>query len=213
VFRHNLVLKLLYSFALDAGLDSRKELVGYKLNAKDRIGDLCLPFADHGRELLVDVTCWNPLYAPRINISSAIPHHTAKLAHKDKLTKRDLDDQQMIDTVFGRIKFMPFACDTFGGWTHRANELIHRIAEEYSIKRSRKLSSCIHLIKSRISFAITHGSAVCLLIRNIDARSDLEDTKTLFEEGFTDFPNVTDCSDFSDGEDGYFAESDFDYVP
>jgi hypothetical protein len=34
------------------------------------------------------------------NMSSVIPHHTAKLAHKDKLTKRDLDDQQMIDTIF-----------------------------------------------------------------------------------------------------------------
>jgi hypothetical protein len=49
--------------------------------------------ADHGRELLVDVTCWNPLYAPRINMSSVFPHHTAKLAHRDKPTKRDLDDQ------------------------------------------------------------------------------------------------------------------------
>jgi hypothetical protein len=99
----------------------------------------------------------------------------------------------MNDTAFGRIKFMPFACDTFGGWTHHANELIHRIAEEYSIKRSRQLSSCIHLIKSRINFAISHGFGlvVCLLIRNIDARSNLEDTKTLLEEG-------------------YFAESDFD---
>jgi hypothetical protein len=51
--------------------------------------------------------------------------------------------------------------------------------------------------------------AVCLLIRNIDVRSNLEDTKTVLEEGFTDFPNVTDYSDFSDEEDGYFAESDF----
>jgi hypothetical protein len=43
-----------------------------------------------------------------------------------------------------------------------------------------------------------------------NARSNLENEKTLLEEGFTDFPNVTDYSDFSDEEDGYFVESDFD---
>jgi len=114
VFRHNLVLKVLYAFALDAGMDPKKELHGYKIDAKDRIGDLCLPWEDFGRELLVDVTVWNPLYLPRVKPSSVIPHHTVNLAHMDKLQKRDLDDQQMIDTAYGRILYMPFACDTFG---------------------------------------------------------------------------------------------------
>jgi hypothetical protein len=49
---------IMHRWDLDAGLDPRKELAGYKLNAKDLefIGDLCLAFVDHGRELLVGLT-------------------------------------------------------------------------------------------------------------------------------------------------------------
>jgi hypothetical protein len=35
--------------------------VSYRLNAKDRIGDIVFKYEDNGNELLVDVTVWNSL--------------------------------------------------------------------------------------------------------------------------------------------------------
>ena len=208
VHRHNLILQTLVGFCFDAGMNPLKELSDYKINAKDRIGDLVLPREDHGRELLVDVTCWNPLYFPRLNMSSVIPLHTAKLAHKDKIEKRELDFQQYIQTQFGRVKYVPFACDIFGGWTSHCEDLIHRIAGELSVHRSIARSVCIQKIKSRLSMAIQKGVAVCLVIRNIDARLNLVDPEELFEVGLSDF--LEDDSEFSDEEDGLYIDEEFD---
>jgi hypothetical protein len=87
VFRHHLVLKVLYSFALDAGLDPRKELEGYKLNAKDRIGDLQTMAVSVGIRCMLLVLRYLRLF--HITLPSS-----QRQAHKS-----DLDDQQMIDTV------------------------------------------------------------------------------------------------------------------
>ena len=112
-------------------------------------------------------------------MSSVIPLHTAKLAHKDKIEKRELDFQQYIQTQFGRVKYVPFACNIFGGWTSHCEDLIHRIAGELSVHRSIARSVCIQKIKSRLSMATQKDVAVCLVIRNIDARLNLKSSLKL----------------------------------
>ena len=208
VHRHNTIQRVLLGFCADAGMEPLKELSDYRLHAKDRIGDLVLPYEDHGRELLVNVTCWNPLYSPRLNMSSVSPLHTVKMAHKDKTDKRNLDDDNRIDTQFGRLKYMPFAVDTFGGRTSQANDLLRRIAQELAVKQAKPFSECFALVKMRVSIAIQVGVAVCLLIRNIDARLHQEDPVALLEEGFCD--SLLDQEYFSDEEEGLLIEDEFD---
>ena len=67
---------------------------------------------------------------------------------------------------------------------------------------------CIQKIKSRLSMAIRKGVAVCLVIRNIDARLNLVDPEELFEVGLSDF--LRDDSEFSDEEDGLHIDEEFD---
>jgi hypothetical protein len=208
VHRHNTIQKVLCGFCSDAGMQPLKELSDYRLHAKDRIGDLVLPHEDYGRELLIDVTCWNPLYYPRLNMSSVSPLHTAKMAHKDKIEKRDLDDDHRIATQFGRLKYVPFAVDTFGGRTPQANDLMRRIAQELSVKQSKSFAECLGLVKMRVSIAIQVGVAVCLLIRNIDARLHMEEPAALLEEGFSDLH--LEEKDFSDEEEGLLIDEEFD---
>ena len=130
--------------------------------------------------------------------------HKCICYHKDKIQKRNLDQYQMISTQFGRIKYVPFACDTFGGWTTHSEELILRIAEELSIVRSRPRAECVHAVKSRLSMAIMKGVAVCLVIRNIDARLNYENTDELLECGLSEYPDEN--SELSDEENGLIMD-------
>ena len=122
--------------------------------------------------------------------------------------RRESWTPKFIQTQFGRVKYVPFACDIFGGWTSHCEELIHRIAGELSVHRSIARSVCIQQIKSRFSMAIQKGVAVCLVIRNIDARLNLVDPEELFEVGLSDF--LQDDSEFSDEEDGLYIDEEFD---
>ena len=181
VFRHDLVKKVLFIFAKEAGMNPLYELADYKLNAKDRIGDIVFKYEDNGNELLVDVTVWNSLYLDRLQKSATIPDFTAKLAHAEKLTKRHIVDER-VETQFGWFRYMPFACDTFGGSTQTAKDLMHRIAQEWSIKKSKTLSESLHLLKSRVSFAIQKGISRALVMRNIDARCEMDELEELADD-------------------------------
>jgi hypothetical protein len=52
---------------------------------------------------------------------------------------------------------------------------MHRIAEEWSVKQSKSLSECLCLLKSQISFAIQKGVSRALVMRNVDARCEMDD--------------------------------------
>jgi hypothetical protein len=52
--------------------------------------------------------------------------------------------------------------------TQTAKELMHRIAEEW-------LSECLCLLKSQVSFAIQKGVSRALVMRNVDARCEMDD--------------------------------------
>ena len=69
-------------------------------------------------------------------------------------------------------------------------------------------SVCIQKIKSRLSMAIQKGVAVCLVIRNTEARLNLVGPEELFEVGLSDF--LQDDSEFSDEEDGLYIDEEFD---
>jgi hypothetical protein len=150
------------------------ELSDYRLNAKDRIGDIVFKYEDNGNELLVDVTVWNSLYLDRLQKSATIPNYTAKLGHTQKLRKQNVVDNR-VNTQFGWFKYLPFSFDNFGGSTQTAKDLMHRIAEEWSVKQSKSLSECLCLLKSQISFAIQKGVSRALVMRNVDARCEMDD--------------------------------------
>ena len=62
-----------------------KELSGYEAGKKDRVGDIVLHHFDHGREKLIDVTCWSPLYSPRIQHSADSAQYIVNEAHTFKI--------------------------------------------------------------------------------------------------------------------------------
>ena len=89
---------------------------------------------------------------------------------------------ERVETQFGWFRYMPFACDTFGGSTQTAKDLMHRIAQEWSIKKSKTLSESLHLLKSRVSFAIQKGISRALVMRNIDARCEMDELEELADD-------------------------------
>ena len=209
VFRHDLVKKVLFIFAKEAGMNPLHELADYKLNAKDRIGDIVFKYEDNGNELLVDVTVWNSLYLDRLQNSATISDFTAKLAHMEKLSRRQIVDNR-VETQFGWFRYMPFACDTFGGSTQTSKDLMNRIAQEWPIKKSKSLSDSLHFLKSRVSFAIQKGVSRALVMRNIDARCEMDDLEELVDDDIS--VSGESPEDLTDEEDVNFALDDVDWL-
>ena len=79
-----------------AGISVSKEITGYQAGQKDRVGDVVLNSFDHVREMLVDVTCWSPLYLPRIQHSAASSKYTVSEAHSFKLKSRNTNQEGRI---------------------------------------------------------------------------------------------------------------------
>ena len=72
IHRHDLIRDAIFECCNMAGISASKEITGYQAGQKDRVGDVVLNSFDHGREMLVDATCWSPLYVARIQHSAAV---------------------------------------------------------------------------------------------------------------------------------------------
>jgi len=109
IHRHDLIRDAIFECCNMAGISPSKEITGYQAGQKDRVGDVVLNSFDHVREMLVDVTCWSPLYLPRIQHSAASSKYTVSEAHSFKLKSRNTNQEGQIKTTKGMVAFMPFA--------------------------------------------------------------------------------------------------------
>ena len=170
IHRHDLIRDAIFECCNMAGISASKEITGYQAGQKDRVGDVVLNSFDHGREMLVDVTCWSPLYLPRIQHSAASSKYTVSEAHSFKLKSRNTNQEGRIKTTKGMVAFMPFACDTFGGSCPEATKLLHSIALEMSLKHNNSKAFCLSRISTRVSVAIQQGNSFCLINKLIDLK-------------------------------------------
>ena len=76
-----------------AGISVSKELSGYEAGKTERVGDIVLHTFDQGREKLIDVTCWSPLYSPRIQHSADSAQYTVNEAHSFKMKTRKANSE------------------------------------------------------------------------------------------------------------------------
>ena len=170
IHRHDLIRDAIFECCNMAGISASKDITGYQAGQKDRVGDVVLNSFDHGREMLVDVTCWSPLYLPRIQHSAASSKYTVSKAHSFKLKSRNTNQEGRIKTTKGMVAFMPFACDTFGGSSPEATKLLHSIALEMSLKHNNSKAFCLSRISTRVSVAIQQGNSFCLVNKLIDLK-------------------------------------------
>ena len=104
----------------------------------------CFEFFRHGREMLVDVTCWSPLYLPRIQHSAASSKYTVSKTHSFQLKSRNTNQEGRIKTTKRIAAFLPFACTTFGGSSLEATVLLHSIALEMFLKQNNSKGVVFH---------------------------------------------------------------------
>jgi hypothetical protein len=170
IHRHDLIRDALFDLCNSAGVSVSKELSGYQAGKKDRIGDIVLPAFDHGREKLIDVTCWSPLYLTRIQNSADSAQYTVNEAHSFKLKSRNTNEAGRIQTSKGMLAFMPFACSTLGTLSSQSTGLLHDIALEMSLKHNTTKSTCLSRAFTRVSCAIQQGNSYCLINKMIDLK-------------------------------------------
>ena len=170
IHRHDVIRDALFECCNMAGISASKEVAGYQSGQKDRVGDVVLNTFDHGREMLVDVTCWSPLYLPRIQHSAVSSKYTVNEAHSFKLKSRNTNPEGKIKTSKGMLAFMPFACDTFGGSSSEAMGLMRSIAQEMSLKQNNSQAFCLSRIYSRVSVAVQQGNSFCIINKLIDMK-------------------------------------------
>ena len=125
---------------------------------------------DQGREKLIDVTCWSPLYSPRIQHSADSAQYTVNEAHSFKIKSRKANSEGKIQTSKGMLAFMPFACSALGTLSLEAKSLLNAIASEMSLKHNSPRSLCLSRVVTRISTAIQQGNAFCLVNKMIDLK-------------------------------------------
>ena len=170
IHRHDLIRDALFDMCNSAGISVSKELSGYEAGKKDRVGDIVLHSFDQGREKLIDVTCWSPLYSPRIQHSADSAQYTVNEAHSFKIKSRKANSEGKIQTTKGMLAFMPFACSALGTLSLEAKSLLNAIASEMSLKHNSPRSLCLSRVVTRISTAIQQGNAFCLVNKMIDLK-------------------------------------------
>ena len=170
IHRHDLIRDALFDMCNSAGISVSKELSGYEAGKKDRVGDIVLHSFDQGREKLIDVTCWSPLYSPRIQHSADSAQYTVNEAHSFKIKSRKANSEGKIQTTKGMLAFMPFACSALGTLSLEAKSLLNAIASEMSLKHNSPRSLCLSRVVTRISTPIQQGNAFCLVNKMIDLK-------------------------------------------
>ena len=137
---HDLIRDAIFDICNSAQISVSKELSGYEAGKKDRVGDIVLHSFDQGREKLIDVTCWSPMYSPRIQHSADSAQYTVHEGRSFNIKSRKANSEGKIQTSKGMLAFMPFACSTLGTLSLEANSLLNAIALEMYLKHNSQRS-------------------------------------------------------------------------
>jgi hypothetical protein len=97
------------------------------------------------------------------------------LAVKLKLKARKADQEGMIDTARGKLKFIPLCFEALGALSRNSVNLVDHIAKEWSLNSGISHSIALQAVISKISIGIQRGNAMCLvassrasLLRDLD---------------------------------------------
>ena len=116
------------------------------------------------------MTCWSPLYSPRIQHSADSAQYTVNEAHSFKIKSRKANSEGKIQTSKGMLAFMPFACSALGTLSLLAKSLLNAIASEMYLQHNSPRSLCLSRVAIQISTAIQQGNAFCLVNKMIDLK-------------------------------------------
>ena len=96
-----------------------QEITGYQAGQNSKYCERCSFKLLTMDEMLIDISCWSPLYLSRISIqhSDEFSKYTVREGHSRFQFEFEIQEYQSERQNSNKrmVAFMPFACDTFGG--------------------------------------------------------------------------------------------------
>lgn len=105
------------------------------------------------------------MYVSRMKNSSRDSLFTAQYAHHFKKRQRKAHKEEFVKTTQGKIRFLPFAVECFGGVIQQSVSFLIPLAQELSSKRKQPISICATYLYKVISAAVQMGNSRALVAK------------------------------------------------
>ena len=124
--------------------------------------DVFIPCWDSGRDTAIDVGVVSPVQTQLVRKAAEEQGSAAEKRFNEKLNKYSTACENE------GIKFYPVIVETFGGWHHKSEEVLNKLAHQLASKTGGSRAETTAHFYQRLGILLTRGNAALIISRTPD---------------------------------------------